>query len=132
VALAAAVGRPGSHAGEIPVIYVQLRPGVGASPEEGLEHARQTGAEKAALPKRVHIVPSLPTTGVGKIFKPALVMAEMESVFREEAVACGVVVKRCEAVRDEYRGLVLRWSVAGDPKELISRLDKYSFAHEME
>ncbi len=132
VAMAAAVGRPDAHAGEIPVIYVQLRPGVSASPDELMEHARQTMAEKVALPKRVYVVPSLPTTGVGKIFKPALVMAEMESVLREEAEACGLVVKRCETVRDERTGLLLRWSVEGDPKELISRLDKYSFAHEME
>jgi hypothetical protein len=84
-----------------------------------------------ALPKRINIVPHLPTTGVGKIFKPALVMAEMESVFREEAQACELVVEHCEVVRDEHRGLLLRWSVEGDPRELISRLDKYAFAQEM-
>lgn len=131
VAMAAAVGRPDAHAGEVPVIYVQLRPGASATPDELMEHARQTVAEMTALPKRINIVPHLPTTGVGKIFKPALVMAEMESVFREEAQACELVVEHCEVVRDEHRGLLLRWSVEGDPRELISRLDKYAFAQEM-
>ena len=88
-------------------------------------------AEKAALPKHIHIVTSLPTTAVGKLFKPALAMAEMESVVREEAAACGLVVKYCQAVRDEKRGVVLNWSAEGDPRQLLSRLERYSFSHEM-
>jgi acyl-CoA synthetase (AMP-forming)/AMP-acid ligase II len=131
VALAAAIGRPDAHAGEVPVVYVQLRPGASASEGELMEHAHKQVAEKAAQPKRVHIVPSLPTTAVGKIFKPALAMAEMESVLREEAEACGLVVTHCEAVRDPRTGTVLRWSVDGDPKELISRLERYAFAQVM-
>jgi acyl-CoA synthetase (AMP-forming)/AMP-acid ligase II len=131
VAMAAAVGRPDAHAGEIPVLYVQLRPGVTASEDELMSYARQTVAEKAALPKYIHIVSSLPMTAVGKIFKPALAMSEMESIVREEAAACGLVVRHCQAVRDERKGVVLNWSVEGDPGELISRLEKYSFSHEM-
>ncbi|HXE39771.1 MAG TPA: AMP-binding protein, partial [Azonexus sp.] len=131
VAMAAAVGRPDAHAGEIPVLYVQLRPGATASEDELMAHARQTVAEKAALPKHIHIVSSLPMTAVGKIFKPALAMTEMESILREEATACGLVVKQCQAVRDERKGVVLNWSVEGDPRGLISRLEKYSFSHEM-
>jgi fatty-acyl-CoA synthase len=130
VALAAAIGRPDAYAGEVPVVYVQLRPGASASADELMEHARQQVAEKAAQPKRIHIVPSLPITAVGKIFKPALAMAEMESVLREEG-ACGLVVTHCEAVRNERTGTVLRWSVEGDPKRLISRLEQYAFAQEM-
>ena len=132
VAMAAAVGRPDAHAGEVPVLYVQLRPGATVSEDELMAYARQTVVEKAAVPKRIHVVSSLPTTAVGKIFKPALTMAEMESVLKEEAATCGLVVKHCQVVRDERKGLVLNWSVEGDPKELISRLGRYSFSHEME
>jgi acyl-CoA synthetase (AMP-forming)/AMP-acid ligase II len=131
VAMAAAVGRPDAHAGEIPVLYVQLRPGATASEDELMAHARQTVAEKAALPKHIHIVSSLPMTAVGKIFKPALAMAEMESIVREEAAACGLALKHCQAVRNESKGVVLNWSVEGDPRALILRLEKYSFSHEM-
>ena len=131
VAMAAAVGRPDAHSGEIPVLYVQLRPGATVTEDELMEHARQTVAEKAALPKRIHVVTSLPMTAVGKIFKPALTMAEMESVLREEAAACGVALVHCQAVRDERRGVVLNWAIEGDPTELLARLNKYSFAHEM-
>ena len=130
VAMAAAVGRPDAHSGEVPVLYVQLRPGTTATEDELMEFARQTVAEKAALPRRVHIVTSIPTTAVGKIFKPALSMAEMESVLREEAAACGVILVHCQAVRDERRGIVLNWSAEKDPGELITRLNKYAFAHE--
>jgi len=131
VAMAAAVGRPAAHAGEIPVLYVQLRPGTNASADELMEHARKTVAEKAALPKTIHIVSSLPMTAVGKIFKPALAMTEMESIVREEAETCGLFVKHCQAIRDERKGVVLKWSVDGDPRALILRLEKYSFSHEM-
>lgn len=83
------------------------------------------------MPKCITIVDSLPTTAVGKIFKPALVVTETESVLWDEAEACGLVVTFCRAVRDERKGVVLNWTVEGNPEELISRLDKYSFAHEM-
>lgn len=130
VAMAAAVGRPDAHAGEIPVLYVQLHPGATTTEEELMEFARKSVAEKAALPKHVHIVTTLPTTAVGKIFKPALTMAEMESVLREEAAACGVTLTHCQATADARRGIVLSWSAEGDPVELLARLNKYAFTHE--
>lgn len=131
VALAAAIGRPDAYSGEVPVVYVQLRPGASASADELMAYARQRVAEQAAMPKRIHIVANLPTTAVGKIYKPALVLAEMESVLREEAAACGVAVTYCLAERDPLTGVVLRWSVKGDPQPLISRLGRYVFAQEM-
>lgn len=131
VAFAAAVGRPDAHAGEVPVVYVQLRPGVDASEDELMEHAQQAVAEKAACPKRVFVVPALPTTAVGKIFKPALSMAQMESVVRDEAQACGVELTLCQAEHDDRLGVVVRWSVSGDPVALAARLNKYAFHCEM-
>jgi len=131
VALAAAIGRPDAHAGEVPVVYVQLRPGASVSADELMDYARAQVAEKAAIPKRIHLVPNLPITAVGKIFKPALAEKEMESVLREEAEACGLVVTFCHVVRDDQKGAVLNWSVEGDPAELVSRLERYAFAQEM-
>ena len=77
VALAAAVGRPDPYAGELPVVYVQLRPGGTVSADELLAFARPHIAERPALPRAVRMVPALPMTGVGKIFKPQLVWAEI-------------------------------------------------------
>lgn len=131
VAMAAAIGRPDVHAGEVPVLYVQLRSGSSASVDELLDYARHVVAEQAAVPKRIYLLPSLPTTAVGKIFKPALTMAELESVVMEEATACGLSMSYCKAIQDPKKGYVVKWSVDGDPEPLVSRLGKYSFSNEM-
>ena len=53
VELAAAVGRPDAHAGEIPVVFVQLKPGAAAMPEELHAFARERVVERAAAPAEV-------------------------------------------------------------------------------
>ena len=85
VAMVAAVGSPDAYAGELPVAYVQLKPGLVVTEAELVEHAARTIPEKAAVPKRVKISSSLPTTAVGKLFKPALVEREIEETIRAEA-----------------------------------------------
>lgn len=130
VALAAAVGRPDAHAGEVPVVYVQLRPGCQATEDDLMAHARTTIAERAAHPKRIHIVDVLPTTVIGKIFKPTLIQQEVESVFMEEAAKLGVRDARAKACQDVKLGLVLRWHADGDVTALKASLDRYIFKHE--
>jgi fatty-acyl-CoA synthase len=66
VALAAAIGRPDAHAGEVPVVYVQLRPSATATPQDLLEWAQSQIAERAAWPKQIRILDALPTTAVGR------------------------------------------------------------------
>lgn len=130
VALAAAVGKPDAHAGEVPVLYVQLRTGASATPEELLSFAQRFIAERAAWPKDVKVLPTLPTTAVGKIFKPALTHLEMEATLRDEAQASGARVEHCEIVNDATRGTVLRWSASGNVPALQERLQRYTFAQE--
>jgi len=130
VALAAAIGRPDAHAGEVPVVYVQLRPGASASPEELMAWAERGIAERAAWPKQVQILPALPTTPVGKIFKPALVDREVAAVVNEEAEAAGVSLRACEVVRDPARGIVVRWSADDNAEALGRRLAHYTFTQE--
>jgi fatty-acyl-CoA synthase len=72
VAVAAAVGEPDGYAGEIPVVYVALRPGAEVSAETLHEHARRTIAERPAWPRHIYVLDAIPLTSVGKIFKPAL------------------------------------------------------------
>jgi fatty-acyl-CoA synthase len=72
VEMAAAVGQPDRYAGELPVCYVSLRPGAGASIDELRQFAEAKIAERPAWPKQIYIVDKIPMTGVGKIYKPDL------------------------------------------------------------
>lgn len=83
VALAAAVGKPDLKAGELPVAYVQLKPGSQVSEDELLEHAAGQIPERAAIPKNVWIIDNIPLTAVGKTFKPALRFDAIARVYRE-------------------------------------------------
>lgn len=128
VALAAAVGRPDAHAGEVPVAYVQLK--TGATAPDLLDFATRHIPERAAWPKAVHIVETLPTTGVGKIFKPALSMREIEDVVRREAEAAGTELTALAVVQDPRRGLLARIDAGPDAGALKSALGRYAFATE--
>lgn len=130
VALAAAVGRPDAHAGEVPVVYVQLRERHAVTEAELVQHAQAQVAERAAWPKAIRIVETLPTTAIGKIFKPALTLREMESVVRDEAQAAGAVLSVCEASQDPRIGAVVRWRAVDNSEALSVRLARYTFKQE--
>lgn len=83
VALAAAVGRPDPRVGELPVVYVQLKPQAQATAEELLEFARQRIGERAAIPRLIKIVPELPLTAVGKIHKLTLIYDQIDAAYTE-------------------------------------------------
>jgi len=72
VEIAAAVGKPDEYAGELPIAYVQLKPGATISADELRQYARQNVVERAAAPTEVILVDDIPKTGVDKVFKPAL------------------------------------------------------------
>lgn len=82
VAMAAAVGKPDEKAGELPVVYVQLKPGMQTSEAELLEHAAAHIPERAAVPKNAWIIDAIPLTAVGKTFKPALRFDAISRVYR--------------------------------------------------
>ncbi|MGY4664492.1 fatty-acyl-CoA synthase [Pseudomonas chlororaphis] len=103
VAMAAAVGKPDIKAGELPVVYIQLKAGASADPGELLEHAARHIHERAAVPKDVWLLEQIPLTAVGKTFKPALRLDAIRRVFEDEVrqVAEGI---RVEAVSDDHHG----------------------------
>jgi len=125
VALVAAVGCPDAYAGEVPVAYVQLVPGAQANSTELLEFASRRISERAAVPKRIEILASLPVTPVGKLFKPALQQLEIERLVRQEAHQAGLDID-VVVVQDAKRGLIAR--LAGPDRErLATALGRYSF-----
>ncbi len=92
IALAAAVGKPDAYAGEVPVVYVTLRPGAEATPEGILEYARENIFERAAVPKEVYIIQEMPVTPVGKIFKPKLRWDSTRRAYEEALVSVAGMV----------------------------------------
>ena len=72
VALAAVVGEPDAYAGELPVAFVQLRPGATVSADELTAFVRERTPERAAVPVQLYFVEAIPLTAIGKVFKPAL------------------------------------------------------------
>ena len=106
VLLAAAIGRPDVHAGEVPVAYVQLRPGAATDEAELMTFARAHIGERAAVPKAIRIVPVMPLTAVGKIFKPALALREVADSLAEALSSAGVPLVSLDARNDPTHGIV--------------------------
>jgi fatty-acyl-CoA synthase len=105
VQIAAVVGRPDRHAGELPVAYVQLKPGASVTEDELLSFARDHITERAAMPKAVRLVAAMPLTGVGKIFKPDLRHREIADALRTALHDAGVATSRLDVINDPRFGL---------------------------
>jgi len=71
-------------------------------------------------------------TSVGKVFKPALAMREIEDVVMTVAsVLRSSNLSSVSVVQDEARGLLARLAVDGDPTELRTRLGRFNFQIEI-
>ncbi len=99
VALAAVVGQPDAYAGELPVGYVQLKPGATVAAGELEAWVRERTPERAAVPVQIFQVDAMPLTGVGKVFKPQLrwdaatrVLITSLSPLAEKGIDCSVRV----------------------------------------
>jgi fatty-acyl-CoA synthase len=80
VQLSAAIGRPDADKGELPMAYVQLKPGLEGSAEELVAFCRERIQERAAVPVEIVVVPAIPLTPVGKVYKPALRLDALRKV----------------------------------------------------
>jgi fatty-acyl-CoA synthase len=107
VQVAAAIGRPDAHAGELPIAYVQLKPGATATESDLVEFVRSEIGERAALPKRIRIIEAMPLTGVGKIFKPELKRRETVDALLSALAEAGIEGASVDAVQDPSHGTVL-------------------------
>ena len=86
VGLAALVGQPDAYAGELPVAYVQLKPGAQVAPGELETWVRERTPERAAVPVQIVLIDTMPLTGVGKVFKPQLRWDAAQRVFAQTLV----------------------------------------------
>lgn len=108
VALAGAIGQPDAFAGELPCAYVELVAGAEVTAEELTAFAAERIAERAAIPKHVEILPELPKTAVGKVFKPDLRKRAIRRVYDAALGKAGIAASVAEVYEDKRRGLVAR------------------------
>ncbi len=132
VAMAAAVGKPDEKAGELPVVYVQLKPGSQASEAELLEHAAAHIPERAAIPKNAWIIDAIPLTAVGKTFKPALRFDAITRVY-QDAVGELHPAARVEVLSDDKAGQLAHIHLPNQDQALAEaigeRLAGYAVGH---
>ena len=114
VAMAGAIGQPDAFAGELPCAYVELVAGATATPDDLVAHCRQHVHERAAQPKYVEILPELPKTAVGKVFKPDLRRLAITRIYDAALAEAGLAASVSEVVEDKKRGLVARLERRGD------------------
>jgi fatty-acyl-CoA synthase len=117
IQIAAAVGRPDPHAGEVPVAYVQLQENSELTETRILKYLREQIGERAAVPKAVHIVDKMPLTPVGKIFKPALRWQSIQRVYETELQALGDLAQGIEVVvhEDKIHGAIADITIQAAP-----------------
>lgn len=106
VAFVGAIGQPDAHSGELPCAYVELVKGKEIGVEELITYAQTHIHERAAVPKYIEILPELPKTAVGKVFKPDLRRMAITRIYDAALAEAGIPAHVAEVVEDKKRGLV--------------------------
>lgn len=142
VQVAAAVGKPDPHAGEVPVAYVQLQEGSALTAEQILQYLKKEVGERAAVPKEVILIESMPLTPVGKIFKPALRWDAIRRVYEGELAALSDLAASVEVTVGEHKvhGSLARIRVRARPgvsagaveRRVSELLARYTVRYELE
>jgi fatty-acyl-CoA synthase len=110
VGFVGAIGQPDAHAGELPCAYVELVKGSTATVEDLMAYAGKHISERAALPKYLEILPELPKTAVGKVFKPDLRRMAITRTYDAALAEAGIAARVVSVVEDKKRGLVAQLS----------------------
>ncbi|WP_226648566.1 acyl-CoA synthetase [Microbulbifer variabilis] len=157
VAIAAAVGTPDAHAGEVPVAYVMLSgeamstltvrgqevvmdDSARALLEEITAYAKENITERAAIPRKIVLRAGLPTTAVGKIFKPALEMEEIRLCVQDiidrlvQGTDSAITESQVKVEQDKVLGTIARVTTGGDSSldgALAEQLAPYTFKYEI-
>jgi len=141
IALVAAVGKPDSYAGELPIAFVQLKPGARVSAEELKDFARKRIPERAAAPVDIVIVDAMPLTGVDKIFKPELRLRAARRVFSDivNAIADADMKPTVEVAAHPFHGTLVTVTLSRTDRSrdsqvataIDSALAPFTYAHEI-
>jgi fatty-acyl-CoA synthase len=110
VGFVGAIGQPDAHAGELPCAYVELVKGSTATVEDLMAYASKHISERAALPKYLEILPELPKTAVGKVFKPDLRRMAITRTYDAALAEAGLPIRVTAVIEDKKRGLVAQVS----------------------
>lgn len=105
VSFAGAIGQPDAKAGELPALYVELRQGATATADEIKSFVAERVPERVSAPSYVEVMPELPKTAVGKIFKPDLRRSAILRIYGK-ALAEGGVKASLRVEEDKKLGLV--------------------------
>ncbi|MEM0978333.1 MAG: acyl-CoA synthetase [Pseudomonadota bacterium] len=114
VAMVGAIGQPDAKSGELPCAYVELMEGETVEIDELMAYAADHVPERAAHPKYIEILPELPKTAVGKIFKPELRKSAITRTYNAALADAGLAVTVESVLEDKKRGLVARLVKSGD------------------
>ena len=104
VLLAAAVSKPDSYAGELPIAYVQLVPNPKTTADDLQTFAQANSPERAAAPKEIILLEKMPLTDVGKPAKAQLRLDAAKRTFTA-------------ALADVASGLSVSVNMIADPKQ---------------
>jgi fatty-acyl-CoA synthase len=142
VLLAAAVGKPDAHAGELPVAYVQLVAGSRISEARLLAIVAARIPERAAIPKEIFVVDRIPLTDAGKPAKVSLRHDAAERTFRtalSHIPGLSTTVRRLLVTASSHPlhgtlvTIVLTTPAASDATALVAAIDdlmsRYSLAY---
>jgi fatty-acyl-CoA synthase len=121
VQLAAAVGEPDEYAGELPVAFVVLKPGASIGAAALLAFVAPRIPERAAVPRRIELLPALPLTAIGKVYKPALRARAIERVLAERLQTAHLPEVGL-SVEDQPRGLLVCFRGAVPHRPAIAAL----------
>jgi fatty-acyl-CoA synthase len=124
VALAAMVGQPDAYAGELPVAYVQPKPGLSVDPNALIDFVRERTPERAAVPVSLHLVDPMPLTGVGKVFKPALRWDAARRVAERMLADLSLPGLEVDAGAHPVHGSLITVSVEGVPQDGRAAVEK--------
>lgn len=128
VAFAGAVGQPDAFSGELPCAYVELVKGADATVDELTKYASDRVKQRGARPKWVEILPELPKTAVGKVFKPELRKLAIKRVFDQALAAANISAEVREVTEEKRLGLVAIVQKTGEvePQSVREVLDEFA------
>lgn len=117
VSNAAAIGQPDAYAGELPCAYITLTPNASVSVDEINCFVRSNISERAATPVYIEVMDSLPTTAVGKIFKPSLrlkaIKRVVDNMFKEVNINADI-----EVLQNDKTGISVEIKSNADTKTI--------------